>query len=318
MGEESVKFIFQPAQWLGPPSPFPPPAEGRLPAAVRFVIPGLHIGAGKDRFVALARKCSTQIWDVGLDEATNQRTGDPATLVTLAFYLTAVASDAENVQALQTTSRILAERYLGLLSFCAGMKLSAAHQQATVLGREGHYHTILGPVRRTSTPRTRITLPGQLLSGQMPSEAVFSALFWLRRGLAERDPLETFSSLMVCLQVLAREIVQLEPVAARCANCGAELADSGPSVSSLVRELVVSKLGAPDDLFEKLWKARNAVTAHGNRAVTAEVFLELTMLKFDAAVLAFKGVKLALRMPIDDRPMPQQAFFVTDAFMHLD
>ena len=97
-------------------------------------------------------------------------------------------------------------------------------------------------------------------------------------------------------------------------NCGLRK----PSITSLVRELIVSRLGASKKLFDKLWEMRNAVIAHGNLPVTPEIFLNLTELKMEAAKLAFQGIKLIIGIPFDSPQSPGQHFFKTDAFMYVD
>jgi len=149
-------------------------------------------------------------------------------------------------------------------------------------------------------------------------DCIFSALFWLRRGLAERDTIETFSAFMVSLQIIARNIVLLEPLTRRCPSCRAELSDQEPSITLVVRELIVSRLGTSAELFDKVWKARNAVTAHGNLSVTPEVLLELTELKFETAKLAFQGINMMLGISLDSPQSPSDAFFKTDALMYAD
>jgi len=312
-------YLFKPVQNLGYPSVFPPEAQGRIPASVQFIIPKLKLGEHDKKHVTqLAHKCGIDLWAADTHPTENTRTKEPATLVTFAFYVNPASNEDENKQTIQSVSRLLVERFLGLLSFFFGTKLSAVNMQYTTIGKEeGHYSKILPVSARTSTPRVKVEFPADLES-IAPTDDVFSALFWLRRGLAERDPLENFSALMVCLQIMARCLVEKQPVARRCPSCGAELETQEPSITSLMRELVVSRLGATSELFDRLWKVRNAIVAHGNQPVTAEVFLELTELKFDAANLAFQSIKLGLGIPLDSPPSPNQAFFVTDAFMYVD
>lgn len=57
---------------------------------------------------------------------------------------------------------------------------------------------------------------------------------------------------------------------------------------------------------------------HGNLPVTPKVLLELTELKYEAAILAYQSIKLSFGMPLDSPPSPQQLFFMTDAFMYVD
>ncbi len=312
-------YLFKPVQNLGHPSVFPPETQGRIPASVQFIIPGLKLGKHDKKHVTqLAHKCGIDLWAVDTHPTENTRTKEPATLVTFAFYVNPASNEDEDKQTIQSVSRLLVERFLGLLSFFLGTKLSAVNMQYTTIGKEeGHYSKILPSSARTSTPSIIMKFPADL-EGISPPDDVFSALVWLRRGLAERDPVETFSALMVCLQIMARHIVIQQPLERHCSSCGAKLETQEPSITSLMRELIISRLGATLELFNRLWRARNAIVAHGNQPLTPEVFLELTELKFDAATLAFKSVKLGLGMPLDSPPYPNQAFFVTDAFMYVD
>jgi len=295
-------YLFTPAQFLGHPTVFPPKAQGKLPVSAQFIVPGLRL-ANKDRkrLTQLAQKCGIDLWAVDTKSAQNERTKESATLFTLAFYVSPASNEDKNGEVAISTSRLLVERFLGLLSFFAGTRLSFAHLQATTIGKEGHYIGVLPPAGRASTPPTLVDFPDDV-SNIAPSDDVYSALFWLRRGLAERDPIETFSALMVCLQIMARHIVVRR----------------GASITSLVRELVVSRLGASPQLFNRLWKARNAVVAHGNLPITPEVVLELIGLKIEAAILAFNSIKLSLGMPMDEPPLLAQTCFETDAYIYLD
>jgi hypothetical protein len=312
------QYLFKPAQFLGAPKIFPPPVQGKVPGAVKFIIPGLKLGKRDKKNIAqLAHKCGVEVYGIDTEISQNKRTKEPATLVTFAFYTPSTASEEVNHEVVTLTSRLLVERFLGLFSFFVGIKLSAAHAQAITSSKDGSYNTRLSPIERSSTPPIKVEFPPNFES-IAPSEDIWSALVWLRRGLAERDPVETFSSLMVSLQIMARNLVEKQLITHHCPSCGAELETQESSITSLMRELIVSKLGADPDLFERLWTARNAIVAHGNRPLTPEVFIELTELKFDAADLAFHSIKLALGMPPDSPPSPNQVFHITDAFMYVD
>jgi hypothetical protein len=82
-----------------------------------------------------------------------------------------------------------------------------------------------------------------------------------------------------------------------------------------MRELVVERIGAPSDLFERVWQARNAALAQDDEAVTADVLRRLTELKLEAATLCYKAIKLALGTPLDAPPHLDPDLFVTSTLM---
>ncbi|GAJ13156.1 unnamed protein product, partial [marine sediment metagenome] len=211
---------------------------------------------------------------------------------------------------------LLVERFLSLLSFIFGQKLSAAHIQPTTM-KNGQYSTILPVTRRTQTPNNKVLFPDYIKDIKL-SEEIFSALSWFRRGIAERDPIETYSAFMVCLQILARISVPGKAIKTICPHCGEVLSETEQSITSLVRELVTHKLGASKSMFNKIWKARNAIIAHGNAPITPQTLLELTELKFEAGQLALEGIKLSFGIPKAEPPFLTQSFFITDAFMYVD
>ena len=312
-------YLFKPAQPLGPPTLFPPQVKGKLPISVKFIIRGFTLAKkDKESIDLIARKCVTDFWAIDSSQVENSDTKEKATLFTIAFYGNPLPNRGEHTDEDQAffQSLFLVERFLSLLSFFAGLKLSAIHIQPTIM-HDGHYTLILHPTQRTSVPKSIMKFPNNLKE-ITPNDETFSAMSWLRRGLAERDSVDTFSAFMVCIQIIARRMVNKESSEITCPACGAKLGNTQQSITSQVRELVVSKLGASNELFERIWRARNAVIAHGNLPVTPNVILELTELKFDAANLAYGAIKFSLGMSLDSPPSPDQSFFATDAFMYID
>jgi hypothetical protein len=310
-------YLFNLVQNLGQPSVFPPPMKGKTQASVQFIIPKLKLGNRDNKYInELAYRCGVDVWKTHTQQTSNTRNNKPATFVTFAFYIDSNYKEEDKNNVIMSVSRLLVERFLGILSFLFGMKLSAVHMQYTTVDKYGNYSKILPTATPSSRAPIKITLTDNLKIS--PSEDVFSALFWLRRGLAERDPIENFSSLMVCLQIMANHLIPEQTVTRTCPSCGFELDKQQLSITQKVLELLTKNLGASKEISERLWKARNAIVAHGNKPVEAKVFLELTELKFEAVKLAYNSIKLGLGIPVDSPPHPNQSYFVTDAFMYID
>jgi hypothetical protein len=317
MTTQERRFLFNFSQFLGHPKVLPPAVEGKTLAAVQFIVPGLKIGKDKPLFLDLAKKCGSEVWAVSINSATNERTKEPATVVEIGFYVEGNPSEPDVTGPAYSIARILIERFVAMVSFFAGVTLVVAHPQVTTRHFDGHSRRTLPAIGRAEAPKIKFLLSEAQLKEISPQPTIFSALFWLRRGLAERDALETFSALMVCLQILARDATSLPLARTFCPSCGAETEAKPASISAIVHEYVVGTLGESEELFNRMWKARNAVTAHGNKDVTPEVLLELTELKFDAANLCYKGVKLALGLDPAMPPNPDPSFFATDALMYM-
>jgi hypothetical protein len=279
---------------------------------VQFVIPGLTVGKkNTGTFERLALNCSDHVEKARFDRATGDQDKQPGTLVTIAFHYVPATQEEAHKETSERIGRLIAERYVSLLSFAVGERLIAVHQQVSKVKEDGTLSVSLHPQsKRTDRPR-KIDLPDELFQ-KKPDESVFKALFWLRRGLSERDHLDAYAALMVALEILAGVLVAPQTTTRLCPKCGAEV---DKLTRSSVKSLVTERLGGSEELFRRLWKARNAIVAHGGQAVTADVLYDVVELKLDAIDLAFKGLKIALDMSIDGSPKPSPAVMITDAFL---
>jgi len=149
------------------------------------------------------------------------------------------------------------------------------------------------------------------------SANVFSALYWLRRGTGDTDPIESFPALMVSLQILARELIPATSKELSCPQCGGVVSKCPSGDTKLVRSLLVDRLGISKEKARELWGLRSAVVAHGGKAVSADVILKLTEAKFDVADLVFKAVGETFGLKEGSAPTPRRSFNVTDAFMNV-
>lgn len=300
-------FLFRPAQPLGIPSVIAPTANGKISVSLQFIIPDLEISeAEKENYKKLIKNCHIGIWDSGTARMKN-KSGASATLITIAYYIDYIEGDQERYQIIENTSRLLIERVLGIVSYCAGIKLRGMNIINTII-ENSNFKAIINVTDKAQSPKIEFSIPQDLIDKIIPSDRIFTALFWLRRGLAERDPIDTYNSFMVCLQIMARNWWEMK-------NPGTEI----PGPTSLFKNYITTELGADPDLVEKAWKKRNAIAAHGNKLnIGADDFLGLTELKFEAVNWAYKGINIALGLDLENAPKPSRNFFATDALMNVD
>lgn len=296
---------------------------GKQGATLQFVIPSLRIaGPEASAYQDLVKRCSEAVEHAVLVRAESKE-GRDGTIVSVAFHLEPKASQDETHDEAERIGFLITERFVGVMTFAAGEKLSAIQRQVQLVFEGGRFIARLNPIGKRSKGTRQMQVPPASLLQVSPNGAVFDALFWLRRGMAERDPLETYAALMVCLQKLAEMLVRKEERIQKCVECRTEL--SCPkcgrrphSVTHSVKKLVVEKLGGSEKRFRQIWKARNAVVAHGNKPVDTKTLVEVGKLRLEVARLVFRGIKLAMNLNPDGLPSPSQFFSVAPAFMHVD
>jgi hypothetical protein len=282
--------LFKPVQPLFPS--FWAPCETRkISVNLQFIVPNLRIAKSKkDNYYCIINKCLDGVWRSDIRALEDKEKGGIATLVEVAFCINESERDYERI--VQNKSRLLIERFLGIVSFSAGKKLSAINIVYNIKNSE-NYKMLLRPAIKTETPRNEFTTPKEFYDGRTISDEIFSALFWLRRGLAEGDPIDTYNAFMVCLQILAKDwwhkkiasgCVPYEQPPMKCPYCKNDLPRMGndPSITSIFREYIVREFGASKKEVKDVWGFRNAIAAHGNEPkIDADDFIKITELKFN-------------------------------------
>jgi len=316
--EDADVFLFKPSQFLGEPKAFPPRVHGKLPVVVQFIIPQLKIGnKDKPTILEYAHLSITDFWQLNIETVKNKTTNEQAIYITLAFYISRYPSEDDSSSSkVISTSLFYVEKFLSLLSFFMGTKLSAEHIQYNIKNEDGSFKKILPVIRRTAVPKIKDELRNYKIV-EPPNEEVFNALLWLRRGLAEHDPIITFSSLMVSLEIMARLKSSIGATLLYCEKCGQICGHYEYHVTASMKDFLVDILGCTIEKFNELWAARNSIVAHGRKTLSPEEYVKLTELKFEAANFAYKGMKLCLGIDINSPLSPSPMFYVTDALMHI-
>jgi hypothetical protein len=281
-------------------------------AVVRFIVPGSEVEPKDPDWVALARNCSAGVEKASFRGITRDDGKEQGTLATIAYHY-APSDEAPPGDAAEVTGRLIAERLVGLLSFALGERMRAIQQQVHRLGDEGRLQVHAHPSQKHVGGR-RIDLPERLFAVK-PSEDVFKALYWARRGVDEGDHLSAYAANMVALEILSGVLATPESKVQTCPHCGAEI---GRRATAPVKSLVVDLLGCSSEVFGRMWKARNAIVVHGGQPVTARVLHDIVELKLEAIRLVFKALRLAMDFEPDGSPHPSPALMMTDPFLGAD
>ena len=229
-------------------------------------------------------------------------------LYQLLLHIDYLEDEGQRQRVINNKTHIFIERFLGVISYCAGIKLRAVNK-VTMIIIGPNFKATIHPVSKSESPKIKFSIPTELVNGTVLSDEIYAALFWLRRGLAESDPINVFNPLMICLQILARNWFKKK-------NPQSQI----PSITSLFKDYTITECGADPSIVDEVWKKkRNAIVAHGNKLIIdADDFIRLTELKFEVAVWAYRGINRALGLDLEKAPRPSQNFFVTDTIMNLD
>jgi hypothetical protein len=308
---ESIMW-FKPVQFLGMPTIRPSIIAGKKGAVIQFIIPELKIGDSEiAKFEKLAMICDDSVEEIQFKVVTNKQNNYPGTLVSISFHYVQPSEEEPPNNISERIGRLIAGRFISLLSFAVGERLLAIHQQVNEIEDNGSGSIILRPQTKISNEPHKIEIPESLI-GKHINDNVFKVLFWLRRGLSESDHLNAYSALMVSLEILASILIPPETTIKKCPNCGTEV---GKLTRSSVKKLIVQNLGYNNKQFDRLWHIRNEIIAHGNKTVTADVINDVVEFKFDAIDLVYKGLKLAIGIPVGGPPHPHPSVMATDIFL---
>src|SRR5688572_299691 len=141
--------LSKPRPFLGPPRVLAPRKEGHVSATVQFIVPGLVVStAERGRLVGLFDRLDAGVQAAAIERVANEATGQTGILVSATFYVPATGpEDAE--AAIDTASALVVERFLGMLSFLAGVRCVAINAQTTRTGEGATYSTTLEPSSRS-------------------------------------------------------------------------------------------------------------------------------------------------------------------------
>ena len=187
-------YTFRPARLLGHPRVVAPLIPGKISVSLQFIVPDLHIANIEiDKYKKLIMSCADEVYGSDIFNLENKETKAVATLVTIAFYVDCLQDNKDFHSFIENKSRIIIERFLGVVSYCAGIKMRAVNI-VTTRNNGSSFETTLNAIEKAQFPRVGFSLPDEVYGEERLSDEVFTALFWLRRGLAEGDPIDTFNA----------------------------------------------------------------------------------------------------------------------------
>src|SRR5688572_4277065 len=117
--------LSKPRPFLGPPRVLAPRKADHVSATVQFIVPGLAVsGAERERLVRFFDHVGMSVHAAAIERVANEATGQTGILVSATFYVPERGADDADA-AIDTASALLVERFLGMLSFLAGVRCVA-------------------------------------------------------------------------------------------------------------------------------------------------------------------------------------------------
>lgn len=135
-------------------------------------------------------------------------------------------------------------------------------------------------------------------------------LSWMRKGLQEKDVVDSFISLCISLELLANQFKFEGKLVTKCPKCGHETAIS-PGMRQQVEHFLVKEMGYTNEIFKSIWETRNPIS-HGGFIRTAKSVRELHQIRDKLLFAIIRGTKRLLNIKSSDPPFeePPYASFV--------
>lgn len=200
------------------------------------------------------------------------------------------------------TGRDVFNYFLDLLTFLSGHTvtvlepLSLTHEYPN----KSEYRTILFPTKyaNISSP---VSLTNTLLLNIEIDSKIRRILSWIRKGIQEKDVVDSYISLCTALELLANQFEFEGESITICSKCGYKTLKD-PSMRQQVEHFLVNEIGYPDKTFKSIWKTRNDIT-HGHFSRTTREIRELHQNRDNLFIAIIKGTKRLLCINISELPL---------------
>jgi len=126
------------------------------------------------------------------------------------------------------------------------------------------------------------------------------ALSWFRKGLDEKDVVDSFMALTVALEVLSCQFEPPDKTTRRCSACGYET-ELAPGTGQRIHHFLTCVIGLSDDKSRSIWDARNRIF-HGGFDRSSERVRRLCETRDDLSLGLVKGFKKLLDLRSSDPP----------------
>ena len=134
-------------------------------------------------------------------------------------------------------------------------------------------------------------------------------LSWWRKGLDEKDLVNSLTSYMAALDLLSNQFKTKKKQIRTCAKCGYQ-SQIAPGLKQKVESLLIDEIGYTHQQFSSIWETRNKLS-HGGFEITADNLKGLHKVRQDVALSIIKGMKKLLGLDSTAPPVevpPQFAF----------
>lgn len=140
---------------------------------------------------------------------------------------------------------------------------------------------------------------------------VEAALRWYSKGLTSEATVDKFAFFWIALESLSMPVKPPQQVFFKCQKCDHEIqkcpkcsysTEHFPDAKERLKELVVSKLKKPLDLFERLWKARNMMF-HGRTRLSSQEVKALLDTTYELRLLTMEALKLRMGLCENEPPV---------------
>ncbi len=198
--------------------------------------------------------------------------------------------------------RYLLDYYLNILTFSSGYPAHVVDKPSLHYNYPGtnNYRTLMFPSEQIELLPPVPIVSTALISSISVDSKQNRILGWFRKGIQEKDVINSLLALFVSLEILANQFKITSTAKKFCEICGHET-ELKPGMRLKVENFLCKEVGYNPEQFKLLWDTRNKIS-HGGFDLSPEELRGLQHIKREVVVAIIRGIKKLLNLSSTDPP----------------
>lgn len=230
-------------------------------------------------------------------------------------YLIEIDDKIMSLEQPANIGRDIFDMYINLLTFLSGSPIKYQKLSLTYKDNNTNEQKQLIFNQESIYLPSAVPILGQSILSNKLDHTKDKILVWLRKGIEEKDIINSLLALYVSLEILSEQFPCHEIRSRTCEKCGHEN-EMQPGTRQKVQNLLINIAGYNQEKFESIWDNTRNKIIHGGIHINAKSKSDLSIVRSEITVAIIKGVKKLLNISPNDPPSEEPPNIVIgDSFL---